>query len=113
MYLLFRPAHELIRGLGRKNVRQMVLTIFEPLHNFINFPHFPDFRQPLRYFICYLCKICPMIPVSRFFVRLSWITLIFIYLVIIAGSFVRITGWNGVSRLAEMFWTMGAANRNW
>lgn len=33
-----------------------------------------------------------MIPVSRFFVRLSWITLIFIYLVIIAGSFVRITG---------------------
>lgn len=33
-----------------------------------------------------------MIPVSRFFVRLSWITLISIYLVIIAGSFVRITG---------------------
>jgi len=29
---------------------------------------------------------------SRFFVRLSWITLISIYLVIIAGSFVRITG---------------------
>jgi heme a synthase len=33
-----------------------------------------------------------MIPVSRFFVRLSWITLVSIYLVIIAGSFVRITG---------------------
>jgi cytochrome c oxidase assembly protein subunit 15 len=33
-----------------------------------------------------------MISVSRFFVRLSWITLIAIYLVIIAGSFVRITG---------------------
>lgn len=29
---------------------------------------------------------------SRYFVKLSWITLIFIYLVIIAGSFVRITG---------------------
>lgn len=33
-----------------------------------------------------------MVPVSRFFVRLSWVTLISIYLVIIAGSFVRITG---------------------
>lgn len=33
-----------------------------------------------------------MIPVSRFFVRLAWVTLISIYLVIIAGSFVRITG---------------------
>lgn len=33
-----------------------------------------------------------MKPASRFFVRLSWITLISIYLVIIAGSFVRITG---------------------
>lgn len=32
------------------------------------------------------------IPVSRSFVRLSWITLVFIYLVVIAGSFVRITG---------------------
>jgi len=29
---------------------------------------------------------------SRYFVKLNWITLIFIYLVIIAGSFVRITG---------------------
>jgi len=33
-----------------------------------------------------------MKPASRFFVRISWITLISIYLVIIAGSFVRITG---------------------
>ncbi len=33
-----------------------------------------------------------MIQASRFFVRLSWVTLISIYLVIIAGSFVRITG---------------------
>lgn len=33
-----------------------------------------------------------MFSTSRFFVRLSWITLISIYLVIIAGSFVRITG---------------------
>lgn len=33
-----------------------------------------------------------MVTTSRFFVRLSWITLISIYLVIIAGSFVRITG---------------------
>ena len=33
-----------------------------------------------------------MKPVSRFFVRLSWVTLVSIYLVIIAGSFVRITG---------------------
>jgi cytochrome c oxidase assembly protein subunit 15 len=29
---------------------------------------------------------------SRYFVKLNWLTLIFIYLVIIAGSFVRITG---------------------
>lgn len=33
-----------------------------------------------------------MKPASQFFIRLSWITLISIYLVIIAGSFVRITG---------------------
>jgi len=32
------------------------------------------------------------INTSRAFVRLSWITLVFIYLVVIAGSFVRITG---------------------
>ena len=32
------------------------------------------------------------IKASTSFVRLSWITLIFIYLVVIAGSFVRITG---------------------
>lgn len=29
---------------------------------------------------------------SKFFIRLNWFTLVFIYLVIIAGSFVRITG---------------------
>ncbi len=33
-----------------------------------------------------------MVATSRFFVRLSWVTLVSIYLVIIAGSFVRITG---------------------
>ena len=33
-----------------------------------------------------------MIKTSKFFVRLSWVTLVSIYLVIIAGSFVRITG---------------------
>jgi cytochrome c oxidase assembly protein subunit 15 len=33
-----------------------------------------------------------MIPASRFFVRLSWASLVTIYLVIVAGSFVRITG---------------------
>ena len=29
---------------------------------------------------------------SRYFIKLNWLTLIFIYLVVIAGSFVRITG---------------------
>jgi cytochrome c oxidase assembly protein subunit 15 len=33
-----------------------------------------------------------MIKTTKFFVRLSWVTLVSIYLVIIAGSFVRITG---------------------
>jgi cytochrome c oxidase assembly protein subunit 15 len=33
-----------------------------------------------------------MINYSKSFIRLNWVTLVFIYLVVIAGSFVRITG---------------------
>lgn len=56
--ICFKPLKRLdvFALLGSKNVRQMVLTIFEPLHNFLNFPHFPDIRQLFSALICYLYK---------------------------------------------------------
>jgi cytochrome c oxidase assembly protein subunit 15 len=49
----------------------------------------PNIRIPLS---VTFVEIFFMIKTSKFFVRLSWVTLVSIYLVIIAGSFVRITG---------------------